>query len=190
MKFRLIAFIGTLSLLVACSSQYQKLSGEAGHARDLERWQLSGKIALRTADEGHSAVLLWRQNKSDFYISLSGPFGAGRIEIESDNSGAVLRNADGEHYAASAEQLFLQLVGMEMPVDMLRWWVRGLPSPNFPISNSQYSDSGRLIGFEQQGWQLELSRFQQQGSLTLPGKIKALQAPYQVKLIIQNWQAI
>ena len=178
-----------IALLIQACSQNIALAPEAEHARELINWKLDGKIALKTATEGHSASISWNQQGQHFDIDLYGPMGAGRIELTGDEHGATLRDSTGEYTAASASELLHQLSGMSMPVEMLHWWVRGLPSPKYNTSNARYNEDGRLSGFDQEGWTLQIERFTRTGKLTLPSYLKAKKNDLQVKLVIKSWGA-
>ena len=169
----------------------------------LQDWNLSGKLGFRAPREGGSAALNWTQEKNNYQLSLSGPFGVGSAKIYGDDKTAEMLYGD-TLYRQSPEQLAMQLTGLPLPVDALSWWARGLPSPNQPAATDlAIGADGLAVGFDQAGWQLSFSRYQQTEGGPLPSKItgnlnQSVQASevtrpvedrsYSFKLVISNWK--
>ncbi|WP_370979661.1 lipoprotein insertase outer membrane protein LolB [Agaribacterium sp. ZY112] len=171
--------------LAACTSQQTVFTAQS--PGQLQQWSIKGKIALKTPNEGHSANLSWNQKQDQYEIRLNGPLGSGAIELEGNSHSATLRNSNGEYHANSARELLERMSGLAMPVDMLRWWIRGLPSPDASVSQQRYSENGDLIYFEQLGWVVEPSRYNAIEQLRLPYKLRAGTGEFQIKLAIKNW---
>ena len=95
-----------------------------------------GKLGLRSATDSFTATLQWRQVGDDYRIRLSGPFGAGALQIEGDEQGVTLRTGEGQEYAAgSQEELLYQHLGWSVPLSGLRYWMLGRTPPEQEVSN-------------------------------------------------------
>lgn len=142
--------------------------------RALEHWHLGAKIGVRLPGDSGSARLSWKQDGERYRLSLSGPLGQGRIDIEGDPTGVTLTEA-GEPplEAASAEQLIFDSTGWELPVTALRSWVLGLTEPGAPVAQLEVGPLGLTRSFQQEGWQLRYDRYRQVESLYLPGLVVA-----------------
>ena len=155
--------------------------------RGLQHWSLSGRIGVTDGKDAWHASLYWTQRGQAYTIDLIGPLGQGRLNIQGDAQGVIVRTADGQLLnAAAPEQLLEQTIGMRIPVEGLRYWVRGLPDPNRP-SQLAGDEEGRLVRLEQDGWIIDYSRYTQVQALDLPDRIRARKGELQVRLVITEW---
>ena len=205
-RISLVAAIILLS--TACSMQPQTVSPSASPSdswqqhqqriAQLQDWKLSGKLGFRAPQQGGSAALKWTQEKDNYQLFLSGPFGVGNAKIFGDDETAEMLYKDTV-YRQPPQQLAMQLTGLPLPVDALSWWARGLPSPTQPAATGLTTGAGGLaVGFDQAGWQLSFSRYRQTDGGLLPGKITGNlneginssggDRSYSFKLVISGWK--
>jgi outer membrane lipoprotein LolB len=157
----------------------------------VNRWQIDGKLAVRTPDTSESARILWQQDGNRFDIHLSGPAGLKATHIYGQ-PGDV--NFDqGEHHvnAESVEALSDQLTGYPLPASELTWWLRGLPAPPSPgsqITSVSYTAEGWLAELTQGEWVIRFSGYQAVNTTTLPGRMEATRGDTKIILIIKAWQ--
>jgi len=154
--------------------------------QQLNHWTLDGKIGIRTPDDNQSARLYWQQNAQHYSIELSGPLGQGGLKIEGE-PGAILLDLGGDdrYVSSSPEQLLQETLGWSLPVQEIRWWVRGLPAPEQP--HTAAFQGPRLQTLSQAGWTIEYQRYQRHQKYTLPGKIKLSHNGLRITLIIKEW---
>lgn len=137
----------------------------------LDQWEISGRIGVRTANTGGSANLRWKFDKDIDQIDLFGPFGGGRIRLDIDPDGARLRDGEGvEFFAATASQALLDATGWHVPLEVLGYWVRGMPAPG--EHDLEIDDAGRLIFLNQQGWEITFREYALHQEVLLPRKIR------------------
>lgn len=153
----------------------------------LENWDIMGKLGIRTPVQSNSARFNWQQQAQHFDIRVTTLLGQG-VATLSGTSGDVYLNiaGRGEYTTHAPEALLLQELGWTLPVDVLNYWVRGIPAPNSP-AHYQLNDQGLLDTLQQAGWQLQFSRYQQLESRRLPGKILLQQNDIQLTLLIKKW---
>ncbi len=153
--------------------------------KQLTRWDLSGKIALRTAEDSHSASLNWVQLDQQYQIDIRGPWGQGGASISGQPGQVSVTIADeGTFVGPDPETILLQRLGWQLPVSDIYWWVRGLPAPGSDYQKQL--QQGRLIELQQNGWQIEYLRY---NSLTpaLPKKIRMQREGLKITLLISHW---
>ncbi len=184
-------------LLSACTTSPVS-SPEAMHAwgvrqtklAQLTTWQAEGRIGVIHGQDGWHARFQWVQQPSAWRIDLIGPLGQGRVLVESDAQGARVQTQDGQKWTAlDADELLEQSLGLRLPVNGLRYWVRGLPEPgSAPVLN--LDASGRLIRLEQNGWVIEYPAYTPSAivGLDLPERMMARRTDLNVKLVIEQWQ--
>lgn len=171
----------------------------------LNNWDVSGRLALRTAHDGGQAGLRWIRRNDRYTIDLSGPLGRGLVRLKQDPQGASLEDAERHVYrAGNAEELLLETTGWRIPLHGLEYWIRGLPVPDVP-KEQQLDDSGRLRSLRQLGWHIRFTGYVQFGRyelpshivLTLPGPADgrvfdgspadASDYPVEARLVIERW---
>lgn len=151
----------------------------------INQWHLQGKIGIQAPQASGSANLEWRQQAEQFSLSMSGPLGLGTSKIEGDALWATLYY-DGKVYSAPTNELAFDLTGLPFTMDMLTWWVRGLPIPNDELIALEL-ENGYAKQFQQHGWQLSFARYQTTPQGRLPGKIVISKPDHQIKLVINQW---
>ena len=156
-----------------------------------EDWALDGRIAVQSGNEGWHAGLRWVQTGVAFRIELSGPLGQGAVRLWGDAAGVTLERADGlRDHAADAAVLLERLTGWALPVDGLRFWVRGRAVPGRP-AHWAYDDAGRPLRLRQDGWDIRYTAYQAPpADAGLPRRIELVRDGLQAKLIIDRWAAV
>lgn len=155
----------------------------------LTQWNAAGRIGVVNGSEGWHAGFQWAQQGSDYRIDLIGPLGQGRVRVEGDEQAVRIQTADGQiQTAPNPDALLEQAVGARLPVNGLRYWIRGLPEPGTAPA-VQTDAEGRLIRLEQDGWIIEYLAYAYAAplSLDLPERIMARRQELSVKLIIEEW---
>lgn len=153
----------------------------------LNRWQAVGRIGVVSEQEGWHAGFQWDQQGSDYRIDLMGPLGQGRVIVQGDTETVHIQTQNGQSWTApNADALLEQSLGVRLPVNGLRYWVRGLPEPGFhPVT--QLDAEGRLIHLEQNGWIIDYPAYAATTGLELPTRIIARHRDLSVKLVIEQW---
>jgi len=154
----------------------------------LRDWQVQGRVALRTEDEGWSASFDWQQRGENYRIRLRGPFGQGAVELRGGQHGVWLKRADQPPvFALNPEALLQQQTGWQLPVTGLVAWLRGLPvSDGDPVI--QWDTEGRLLHIGQNGWSINYQVYLEKGDLSLPKKLRLTRDSIQVRLVVDDWQ--
>lgn len=199
MLLRHLIAIATLALLSGCAglTSHETLSGQGNPAQwqahkaqaaQLNGWQISGKVGIRSPRESGSATLFWLQRQDYFDIRLAGPMGRGAARL-TGRPGAVSLDAasSGQFHATSAETLLQQQLGWSLPVAHLFWWIRGLPAEDSQSRLTLDSES-RLAKLEQDGWQVEYLSYVEQNGYWLPERMKLHGANLDITLVIKDWQ--
>lgn len=187
-------------LLAACAATTPgKAPDSAAHTADwhtqqtqlaaLTVWRVSGKIALRSANASESARINWQQQEDNSRIKLNGPLGIGAMDIESDGQTLVITQGKDVRIldVSTPEAVFIN-TGWELPLQALPYWLKGLPSPDFPIDELTLNAQGKNIErLAQNGWLISYTQYADAGPLSLPAKVVAERDDMRLKLILQTW---
>ena len=161
-------------MLNGCAALPARTPDEVAHAwamrqqmlAPLTNWELRGRIALRSRDEGMQASLHWVRERERQRISLVGPLGSGQVRLTQDASGAELRDTEKNvRRAPTVRQLLVETTGWDVPLDDMDWWVRGLPAPGAK-AEQELDEDGRLKTLTQLGWEVEFLEYDRYGVRT------------------------
>lgn len=192
--YRLICYM-LVTLLAGCSNlpDYTPKQSDWQQREEMlvkfQRWQLEGRIAIRTEDDSWSGSLKWQQLGQLYDIHFSGPFGQGAVNLVGDQQRVVLSTTDGDMVGnAGAEQLMYQQLGWRVPLSHLQYWVVGRPSPEVDDKVIQFDEFGRIKQLQQSDWQISYRRYRPHLNFELPAKIFIENHRLSVRLVIDSWQ--
>ena len=154
-------------------------------------FRLRGKIGVRDQSPtggSFSASFDWIQAGDAFAIELWGPLGQGRTRLAGDDETLTVTDSHGVTLAGeSPEALMQQHLGWSAPVSVLRHWIRGRLAPGSEANAVHRGAAGHLTGFEQLGWAVELSRWQQSAAGPVPGRVRATRDDRRITVLCREW---
>jgi outer membrane lipoprotein LolB len=165
----------------------------------LQRFSLTGRVGvLRPASaasespaQGFNASLDWQQQQDLAKVKLSGPFGAGALQVEYSPSRLRVTGRGIDLMGPEAEQMLLRELGFLPPFDALRYWIRGVPAPGLAAAET-VDASGNLQQIEQEGWLIRYERplavNTPAGGVLLPGKLTATREGLRLTLVVDRWR--
>jgi len=126
--------------------------------RTVSSWRLRGKMGVKTGRKGGSATLKWDYSDQVQRIELYGPFGGGRVIINTDIDGAVLRDTKGKSIVGnSASEVLYQRLGWQVPFNQMADWARGLPGKS--ATDLKLDGQGRLKELKQDNWLVQYQNY-------------------------------
>lgn len=183
-------------LLAACAAGPVAPGGDSdtlwqahrAEAAAVQAWNLSGRIAILTGEEGWHASIAWRQQGEAYRLRLTAPLGQGTVMLDGAGERVTLRTSEGESVSdADAEALLYRQLGWRVPVAALRYWVRGIPAPG-GAEAVVLNDAGRLERLNQRNWQVRLYDYAVVDGVALPGKVFVENHKARVRLVIDRWE--
>lgn len=198
---RTLCLLGLITALAGCAStpvakpapDAAALTLRQQHLQSLgqiQQFSLQGRIGVQTNGKGFSGSMQWLHNKTDDSIALFSPLGSQVASIKKTPDQFTLEDASGKSYtAADAETLTQEILGWRLPLKGLADWSIGRPTQS-PVQNSLWNEQGALTHLEQDGWKIEYSNYQQQGSYLLPNKIYLKSEQLNLKLLVEKWNQL
>ncbi|WGZ93023.1 MAG: lipoprotein insertase outer membrane protein LolB [Candidatus Thiothrix putei] len=164
---------------------------QANFAR-MSSWRLQGKVGMQFQEQSASFNLSWLQTGKDQYeMNIKNPLtGSVMAYLKGDRSEVTLQ-ANGKTYKdANAERLLQGQLGVSLPLDGMKYWVRGIPSPDSSVQQVKLDAQGRPESLQQSGWLIEYAGWQGNDWKALPEKINLSRVPdnTKVKVIAKDWQ--
>ncbi len=148
----------------------------------------NGRVAVRQGELHDSAEMRWVHRTVEDEILLLAPLGQTVARIHREDGEATLE-ASGKRYAAQdMESLMQQVLGWQLPLSGLRYWVNALPVPNTEFQVERDAN-GRVGVLHQQGWEISYSRYAAETQDALPLRLKLVREGMEVLLLIDEWEA-
>lgn len=150
-------------LLAACATSSGYLAQPDGSA-----FQRSGRFAVSVSyfDGKRDAVqggFVWRDTGDELVLDLANPLGSTLARVQVRPGYAVLTRSNGQtEQAAHPDALVEQALGSPIPVANLRDWFRGRTG-SAPVSDLETNEAGQIASFTQNGWRVQLSRYDDAG---------------------------
>jgi len=150
---------------------------------------LKGRIAVAAGEEGFSAGLRWQQRDSEGLIELDGPFGVGGLRLQVRGEALQLTTSRGERLDGDAARGELERrLGFALPLESLRYWVRGVPDPSSAADERLDDAALRLAGLAQGGWIVDYAAYVEDPATgALPRRLSAVRAGTRLRLVIEAW---
>lgn len=150
-------------------------------------WELSGRIGVKTRDDGFNGKLRWRQDGETFTATVGGPLGIGTVRIEGDDDRVIVTDNDGKRTVlADIERDLYVRYGWTIPVDSLRYWALGIPDPAIPAA-AELNEEGRLARLEQRDWVVSISHYREGAGAWMPFRLSAENHDTRVRIVIDDW---
>jgi len=126
-------------------------------------WDLRARVALRHRKWSWRGTLQWRQRGGSFRLTFNDLLGRRLLLIESQQGGGVTAvDAKGNRsQAQDASALLEPLLGAEITVDNLYYWLLGAPKPNVAYSQLKFNPEGQLEFYQQDQWEVVYSAYYQ-----------------------------
>jgi outer membrane lipoprotein LolB len=157
----------------------------------LESWKIGGVLGIIYNDKAESANYIYTQDGDKFNIKLYGPLGIGSVQIKGDPNQVTLENSKGQKIQAKdAKSLMLEQLGWYVPVDGLKYWVKGIAIPNIKYK-SKLNQNNLTETLQQNNWNISYKNYQFVGSkYPLSSRIKMDRDRDNliIKIVIKSWQ--
>ena len=168
LRFLLSALFFTgLAVLSGCASPPIPDAG-AKAIDTLSPLNRSGRFAMKAEEfsrnpEAVQGGFVWSDRGHLLTLDLTNPMGTVLARVEVGPQGALLQESNGKVTRAShPDALVRQVLGQEIPVSGLRAWMRGQPATGSSAEGVTRS-SGHITQLRQNGWSIELARYDTQG---------------------------
>jgi outer membrane lipoprotein LolB len=154
----------------------------------LGRFGLNGRVAVAVGNQGFNAGLHWTQSAAVTQLALTGPLGAGGVEITANGDDLSVVTSNGKRLGNAAARTQLEdKLGFEPPLASLRYWVLGVPDPAAPAA-VQLDSQQRLTQLTQDGWQIDYTAYMPVGAEWLPRLLTLRRQDVRVRMVVDGWQ--
>ena len=196
-----LLFFCILPLLTSCvdlhtpsiqQTQFQTESPKA-HLKKLSSinaWAMDGALSITLKNQQPEiANYTWTQDPAHYHITLSSALSLYRIVIDKNaNLITLTKNGDRITQAATPEALMQNALGWSLPVDLLQYWIKGMPAPAIPYT-AKFDSFGHLALLKQAGFTVKYDTYQVTiNKIALPQLI-SMQSPLLfAKIVIKHFE--
>ncbi|UCH48353.1 MAG: outer membrane lipoprotein LolB [Betaproteobacteria bacterium] len=182
--FRGFTLGGLLALLVACATQPPVAPPTV--APQVDRFELSGRVAVKLDGRGHSARLRWLHDVDSDAIWLYSPVGSTIATLVANEEIATLVTSKKETFQSTdVQSLTRDVLGWDLPLGGLKYWVLGRVDPDAPVEQIEWDGQQRIKRLVQDGWDIEFAGYAKNS--TLPASIVLRFADLRMRLLIDRW---
>jgi len=161
------------------------------HQKSVEKidiWRLNGRIFISDENGAWNARVIWQQHLQNYELVFNSPAGGG-MRLTGSEQQVVMETANNKIFKAETpDKLLSEVLNMEIPVQNLYYWVRGIPVPMRRDFNYILNKNGQLQQLEQNGWTVDFKRYVYVDGFALPEKIFLQHADYRVKIAVNQWR--
>lgn len=155
-------------------------------AAGLDRWQLSGRVAVSDGREGGSGRFDWTQEGTTYVMTIRAPVSNQTWRLSGDERQARLEGVGPVAIEGTdPEELLAREVGWRFPVRQMRNWVRAIPYA--AGAATRVDGEGLPKELREAGWTLQYRSYDRGLDPPMPTRIAANRAPYKVRLAISSW---
>lgn len=153
-------------------------------------FDLIGRVAVSYDGRSFFSNVRWHHLSNREEISLLTPAGQTLARIVSDGDGATLTGADRSEYSgADIESLTRQVLGWELPLTYMGWWVRGEAAPGSTVQDIERDGQSRYLALSQDGWRVTMTWGDVSAGRSLPRRLQIAGGSHQIRLVIDSWRS-
>lgn len=183
--FRLSACGPALALLLSCASGPQVPPVES--TTSIDAFELKGRVAVNLDGRGYSARLRWHHEATSDALWLYSPVGSTIATLVADGERATLVTAKKESFSSdNVQELTREVLGWDLPLTGLRYWVLGLADPGVPVTSLEQDDQLRIKQLAQRDWQIDYLAYA--GDSPLPSSMVLRYGDLRMRLLIDGWK--
>lgn len=156
--------------------------------QNLNRFGLNGRVAVAVGNQGFNAGLRWTQTAAVTQLALTGPLGAGGVEVTASGGELSVVTSNGKRLGNdAARQELASKLGFEPPLTSLRYWILGVPDPA-SAATLQLDSQQRLTQLTQGGWHIAYSAYMPVGAEWLPRLMTLRREDVRLRMVVDGWQ--
>jgi outer membrane lipoprotein LolB len=156
---------------------------------EVKAFELNGRVNVRAEKSAYPGRIRWQHEPERDEVWLYSPLGSAVAHMQQDADGASLTASDGKQYhAARVTELARKVLGYELPLEALQYWVRGLPSPALDGGERKDDADGRPEQITQGGWKVTYLDWEPAGASGLPSKLDVAGEGLRMRLVVEEWK--
>lgn len=184
-RFGALAFCVLFGALAGCATRPVQVLPPTNES--VVAFSLNARVAVKLDDRGYTARLVWHHSSAHDSLRLFSPVGSVVGEIEADDQGATLTTSDKKVYRSyDAQSLTREVLGWDLPLAGLRYWVTGRADPAFVVQEEKRDARKRLTSLTQNDWRIAYTDYFAESAL--PARLTLAYDRLKLRLIVDRWE--
>ena len=89
----------------------------------------------------------------------------------------------------SSPGAIVENTGWELPLSALPYWLKGIPSPAYPVESLELDPQTQLLSkLQQDSWEIHYGKYEQFQQFILPTRLDIQRNGTSARLIIRQWR--
>ena len=136
-------FVLTFILFLAgCATSPQPIISLNSSAHQLslkqqDHWLIKGKLGFKGPEKKQSANFRWQQRQQQFQLNMTSIIGTSLLNMKGNEKGVTLVANDETYQDSNPSDLIWRVTGWQIPVEKLRFWIKGQHQKNDKVITSE-----------------------------------------------------
>jgi outer membrane lipoprotein LolB len=164
--------------LTNCASRPQPsvIINILSHQLSLEKqknWLIKGKLGFKSPEKKQSVNFRWQQTPQRYQLNMTSIIGTSLLSMKGDEEGASLSTDDETYQDADPSHLIWRVTGWQIPVEKLRFWIKGQYQKNDQVLISEQGWVSQLnpICHNCENWVINYDNYKLVNKIWLPHKV-------------------
>jgi outer membrane lipoprotein LolB len=136
-------------------------------------WLIKGKLGFKSPEKKQSANVRWQQTQQDYQLNMTSIIGTSLLKMKGDKNGVTLMTDDKTYEDSDPSHLIWRVTGWQIPVEKLRFWIKGQHQKNDKVLTSEQGWVKQLqpICNNCQNWLINYDNYKLINEIWLPHKV-------------------
>ena len=173
--------LSTLILIIflaSCATPPQSTINlnSAAHQLSLEQqghWLIKGKLGFKSPEKKQSANFRWQQTQQQYQLNLTSIIGTSLLNMKGNEQSATLITDDETYHDSDPSHLIWRVTGWQIPVEKLRFWIKGQHQKNDQVLTSEQGWVSQLqpVCTNCENWIINYDNYKLVNDIWLPYKV-------------------
>jgi outer membrane lipoprotein LolB len=108
--------------------------------KKLDHWSIKGRLGFKSPEKKQSANFRWQQSPQQYQLNMTSIIGTSLVKMQGNDNEVTLIADDETYQDSDPSHLIWRVTGWQIPVEKLRFWIKG-----------QHQNNDQVI-MSEQGW--------------------------------------
>ena len=188
-------------VLSACSTHLNKESSalikqtpqqRIAQLKQLQQWQITGKIAFIEKNSRNSLTLFWQidENKGSQRLNLTSFLGINVLQLDSNANNHKIQVDGKTYHGNNLSALIHSITGFTLPTQALSFWLKGIPyQESDSINYHKVTQLPQTLSshYNNELWQVSYGNYQHIDGYNLATKFSIRKDGLLIRIAVNDW---
>jgi len=138
-----------------------------------DHWLIKGKLGFKSPEKKQSANFRWQQKQDQYQLNMTSIIGTSLLTMQGNDHSVTLIADDETYQDSDSSHLIWRVTGWQVPVEKLRFWVKGQHQNNDQVTVSEQGWVSQLqpICNNCENWLINYDNYKLVDDIWLPHKV-------------------